>query len=156
MHGLKRPMFGGRGGRDFARRIPRAAVDPALQQCDLLGCERLALGRHAFGFVGGENALEKMALGAFPRHDRGIVFAAFVNQRARVQPQLALLFQPAVTGVTALLENRLDVAFVIRRSRPHRGLNGDEAHGQPERERTDEAGAEWRAGGAQAGNHRAS
>ena len=66
---------------------------------------------------------------------KNLTFPAFMNQRARVQPKTALLFQATVAGITALLEDRLDVAGIVcgrrgQRFQQHREAPSQTSYGE--------------------------
>src|ERR1051326_187187 len=88
----------------------RALVNPGAEQTDLFTGERVALLGHAGQvlFASG-HGLDEEALRAVARHEEGSGVAAFEGSGFLIEAEAGLLFFRAVTFVTSVGQDRLDV-----------------------------------------------
>ena len=128
--------------RKFIRRGDGAGFDPGAKFRDLFRaqCRAESLGWHTLVQVGGADAFEEKRM-IF--HEHVTVVAAFAHRGGGVQAQVRLLFQGAMAGVAARLEQGLDLFFVIRRCGRGREVAGCE---ETRRHRERAGSAEQRAG----------
>src|SRR5438067_3224837 len=91
------------GRRDlFVERALGPLVNPALENADLFGRQRLFIERHARDFAPAADDLDEQALGTLARHDGRPLVAAAAGERASVEPQARLLLVRTVAGRAAL------------------------------------------------------
>src|SRR5712672_1987840 len=91
-------------------RPDRALVDPGPQQTDFFGRERIALLRHPRQiYLQTGDGMDEQTFGALARYQRRPRLASFKCGRPLIEPQVVFLFLRAVTLVTVLGEDRLDV-----------------------------------------------
>ena len=90
--------------------VLRARGDPLFERVDLLRRERLALGRHPLGFVGGGDASDECAVGHVTGHDRVQAGIKLGDSAFRpVEPQTAFVLGRSVAGEATASEEWLDV-----------------------------------------------
>ena len=112
--GLKGPVAAWVEFRLFGVGRDGTLFDPAGDITDLIGGEWFPFWRHSLCGIRRPNSLDQGTSGFSHGHDFAIL-AAVSDQAAGIESQARLLFETAMTRVTAGFQQRLDVAEVIDR-----------------------------------------
>ena len=107
--------------------VGRALSDPALEVVDLLGAERVSLGRHAIIKVARGDSPDELAFLGLPRDDGALLGRGRLERFFPVkEAQAAFLLHAPVALEADRRENRANVAVEVDR----RGLSGESSSGE--------------------------
>ena len=111
----KRPMILQIRFRKFVLGRVSALRHPGGKQRNLFRRQRPAFRRHPPIVDRDGGSLDQRAFVRFVSDDRRPALASLANQNRGVQPQLRLLLERAVTGVTTRFQDRLNLLLVVDR-----------------------------------------
>ncbi len=118
--------------------LSQTAIDPGLEERDLIGRQRVVFGRHPFRGVFGGDDLNDPAGTRPSRHHNRAAGAPFHDGREAGEVEARFLFRFAMALLTMTLEERRDVVVVrdrlVRRARV-RDVPGQEQPHEGQRQR---------------------